>query len=215
MSIPRPVRPRALWPLLLCTGVLAVSGCWLLAAPQHRPTTPARPAATAGQAPVPSAPPDTIADGPAATPPVATPARSGPAPSVPPPLGEGLAADTAIQEALERAWPADLPVSDAQNLIAIGRDLLRADATGAGRQRWAAYFTAGGRSTGPSAAFSRFRIQAVIARKDPSAPNRAVVHAVWAAANRGGTYTDGRITDLHFLRTTTRGRQEWIPQRQP
>ncbi|MGB8947224.1 MAG: hypothetical protein WCD21_44380, partial [Streptomyces sp.] len=48
-------------------------------------------------------------------------------------------------------------------------------------------------------AFSRLRIQAAIARKDKQA-GRAVVHLVWAAADRGGTYTDGRISELYFHR---------------
>ncbi|MET9122197.1 hypothetical protein [Streptomyces sp. NPDC004528] len=135
-------------------------------------------------------------------------------PSALPPLGEGQAADSAVQAALERAWPADLPAADARDLVAEGRALLRADATGAGRDRWPAYFTAGGRSPGLAPAFSRFRIQAVIARKDPTGPGRAVVHAVWAAADRGGTYTDGRLTDLHFVHITTKGHVRWIPRPQ-
>jgi hypothetical protein len=61
-------------------------------------------------------------------------------------------------------------------------------------------------------AFSRFRIQAAIARKDERA-SRAVVHLVWAAADRGGTYTDGRITDLVFIRTN--GASPWTPLPQP
>ncbi|MFF0698484.1 hypothetical protein ACFYU4_38350 [Streptomyces tendae] len=42
-----------------------------------------------------------------------------------------------------------------------------------------------------------------------------MVHLVWAGTDRGGTHTDGRITDLHFTRTTPteEGKPAWIPQR--
>jgi hypothetical protein len=40
-----------------------------------------------------------------------------------------------------------------------------------------------------------------------------VVHLVWAGADRGGTYTDGRITNLYFARTTApEGGHAWMPQ---
>ncbi|MFF4137463.1 hypothetical protein ACFY1B_39595 [Streptomyces mirabilis] len=120
-----------------------------------------------------------------------------------------MAGDRAIQEALEAAWPADLPPGDARQLLVMGRSLLRADATGAGRGRWPTVFTAEGRALAP--AFARFRIQAAIARRD-SGGGRAVVHLVWAGADRGGTYTDGRITDWYFARTSTKGASTWTPQ---
>ncbi|WP_432198324.1 hypothetical protein [Streptomyces sp. bgisy027] len=63
----------------------------------------------------------------------------------------------------------------------------------------------------PAFAVARFRIQAAIARRDGS-PDKAVVHLVWAGQDRGGTYTDLRITDLSFTRIITKGAVTWIPQ---
>ncbi|MEV6796405.1 hypothetical protein AB0M87_31440 [Streptomyces sp. NPDC051320] len=39
-----------------------------------------------------------------------------------------------------------------------------------------------------------------------------MVHLVWAAADRGGTFTEGRITDLHFHSTGTQGGRRWSKQ---
>jgi hypothetical protein len=128
-----------------------------------------------------------------------------------PPHGEGPAGDKAIQKALEAAWPADLPTGDAQQLLAAGRALARADATGYGRARWPGVFPAAGRGLAPAFAVTRFRIQAAIARRDGGA-GTAVVHLVWAGADRGGTYTDGRIADFSFTRTTSKGVSTWTPQ---
>ncbi|WP_405477829.1 hypothetical protein [Streptomyces canus] len=141
---------------------------------------------------------------------MATPARSVPAPALPP-HGEGIAGDRAIQEALESAWPADLPAADERELLATGRALLRADATGVGRRQWPHLFTGSGQALAPAFATGRFRIQAAIARRDGS-PDKAVVHLVWAGMDRGGTFTDLRITDWFFTRTTTKGAGTWTPQ---
>ncbi|MEV0186787.1 hypothetical protein AB0I54_47595, partial [Streptomyces sp. NPDC050625] len=91
------------------------------------------------------------------------------------------------------------------------RALRRADATGIGRAKWPAVFPDAGQGLAPAFATARFRIQAAIARRAGS-PNKAVVHLVWAGADRGGTYTDGRITDWHFTRTTSKkGVSTWTP----
>ncbi|MFD7708589.1 hypothetical protein [Streptomyces sp. NPDC059786] len=119
-----------------------------------------------------------------------------------------MAGDRAIQQALEAAWPADLSIEDERHLRAAGQALLRADATGAGRARWPHVFGAPGRAVAPAFAAARFRVQAVIARRDGAA-GQAVVHLVWAGADRGGTYSDGRITDLHFTRSTAKGATTW------
>ncbi|MFE0930615.1 hypothetical protein ACFW4O_30750 [Streptomyces mutabilis] len=130
-----------------------------------------------------------------------------------PPHGEGAAGDRAIQQALESAWPADLDAVDERQLLTAGRALLRADATGVGRDQWPNYFGSTGQGVAPAFATARFRIQAAIARQD-GAPDRAVVHLVWAGTDRGGTHTDGRITDLHFTRTNPIKEEgpAWIPQ---
>ncbi|MEJ8654991.1 hypothetical protein [Streptomyces sp. MS1.AVA.4] len=131
-----------------------------------------------------------------------------------PPHGEGIAGDREIQRALESAWPADLAPEDARHLLRAGRDLLRADATGLGRAKWPAFFGDPNQAVAPAFTSARFRIQAVIARRDGAA-DRAVVHLVWAGEDRGGTYTDARITDLYFTRTTsTKGASAWNPQPQ-
>ncbi|MFF6953862.1 hypothetical protein ACFZAD_35165 [Streptomyces iakyrus] len=130
-----------------------------------------------------------------------------------PPQGEGRPGDRAIQLALQAAWPADLSPDDERQLRAVGRVLLRADATGIGRARWPGFFGHSGRAIAPAFAAARFRVQAVIARRGGAA-DRAVVHLVWAGTDRGGTYTDNRITDLHFARTTSMkdGGATWTPQ---
>ncbi|MDT0468470.1 hypothetical protein [Streptomyces gibsoniae] len=80
------------------------------------------------------------------------------------------------------------------------------------RARWPGVFTTSGQALAPAFATGGFRIQAAIARRD-GADDRAVVHLVWAGTDRGGTFTDGRITDWHFTRTTTtKGASRWTPQ---
>ncbi|WP_369362604.1 hypothetical protein AB5L52_03575 [Streptomyces sp. CG4] len=94
-----------------------------------------------------------------------------------PPHGEGAAGDRAIQQALEAAWPADLDARDERQLLAAGRELLCADATGIGRAKWPRVFPDAGQHLTPAFATARFRIQAAIARRD-GAVGQAVVHLV-------------------------------------
>jgi hypothetical protein len=212
MTTPSSRSPRL---LLVSTVVLAVAGVVLLMLPHKPNTVSATPPQAAAQAVRPSSP--STGEDPAsnsgpskATP--ATPTGSALA-SVLPPHGEGVAGDRAIQQALEAAWPADLAAEDERQLRTDGRELLRADATGIGRAKWPAFFGDPDQAIAPAFATTRFRVQAVIARRD-GADDRAVVHLVWAGTDRGGTYTDGRITDLHFIRTTSHkdGGAEWTPQ---
>ncbi|MFD8220352.1 hypothetical protein ACFV2U_43460 [Streptomyces sp. NPDC059697] len=193
MNTSTPRSPRI---LVIATVLLAVCGLGLLAVPHGREPS-GSPKAPGSSAPVPRSLAASTAKGSAAN-----------DVSALPPHGEGVAGDRAIQEALEAAWPADLPPGDARQLLAMGRSLLRADATGAGHGRWPTVFTAEGRALAP--AFARFRIQAAIARRD-NGGGRAVVHLVWAGADRGGTYTDGRITDWRFTHTTRKGSPTWTP----
>ncbi|MFB6677026.1 hypothetical protein ACFCWG_32360 [Streptomyces sp. NPDC056390] len=135
-------------------------------------------------------------------------AAPGPAGELPP-RGEGVAGDRAIQRLLERSWPADLPDEQAATLLALGRKVLLADATGLDRGQFPTAFpeAADGAET-VTPAFTRIRIQAAVARQDTRS-GRAVVHLVWAAADRGGTYTDGRLTDIPFHHA--RGDGTWTP----
>ncbi|MFE6955498.1 hypothetical protein [Streptomyces sp. NPDC057696] len=91
----------------------------------------------------------------------------------------------------------------------MGRTVLLADATGLGRGQFPTAFREkadGAVAVAP--AFTRIRIQAAVARQGTRA-GRAVVHLVWAGADRGGTYTDGRLTDIPFHHA--RGDGTWIP----
>lgn len=125
-----------------------------------------------------------------------------------PPRGEGRAGDRPIQELLERSWPADLPKRQASDLVAVGRAVLIADVTGVGRDRFPTAFPTRDEPL-IAPAFSRVRIQAAVARKDTTAKGQAVVHLVWAGADRGGTYTDGRLADLTFRHS--QGDTAWEP----
>ncbi|MFB8776320.1 hypothetical protein [Streptomyces broussonetiae] len=202
--------PRSPRLLLLSTVILAVAGAALLGVP-HGQEQPA-PVSTAQASTDPSS---------AATVPPAREPTAGTAPSATsapsavesavPPHGEGVAGDPAIQRNLEAAWPADLSPNDEQELLSAGRSLLRADATGVGRAKWPAVFPDSGQAVAPAFATARFRIQAAIARRDGSA-DKAVVHLVWAGMDRGGTFTDLRITDWFFTRTVKKGAATWTPQ---
>ncbi|MEH0424702.1 hypothetical protein [Streptomyces sp. B21-083] len=213
MTTPSSRSPR---PLLIATLVLAVAGTVLLILPARNNTASATPSPAAASAVRPSSPStgeDSAAGGPGPSKTtVAAPSASATARALPP-HGEGVAGDRAIQQALEAAWPADLPTGTERQLLTGGRELLRADATGIGRDKWPSMFGNPDQAIAPAFATARFRIQAVIAHRN-AAGDQAVVHLVWAGTDRGGTFTDGRITDLHFTRTTSKkdGGATWTPQ---
>ncbi|MBL1109405.1 hypothetical protein JK361_33315 [Streptomyces sp. 5-8] len=207
--------PRSPRLLVMSTVAFALAGVALLGMPhaQEPPVPTESSAAHATTDPSPQASTPTT-DEPTASTPASRSAASTPAASQSalPPHGEGTAGDAAIQKALEAAWPPDLPSRDARALLAAGRGLLRADATGIARARWPVVFPASRHGLAPAFATTRFRIQAAIARRDGS-PDKAVVHLVWVGTDRGGTFTDGRITDWHFTRATTqKGTSTWTPQ---
>jgi hypothetical protein len=205
--------PRSPRLLLLSTVVLAVLGGALVGMPhgQEPSASESSSIATADPSSAASAPPDdkaTVEKAPSTTPAASTPSVLE---SALPPHGEGVAGDRAVQRSLEEAWPADLPVGDERELLTAGRALLRADATGVGRAKWPDIFHDSGQAVAPAFATAHFRIQAAIARQEGS-PNKAVVHLVWAGMDRGGTFTDLRITDWYFTRTTSKGASTWTPQ---
>ncbi|GGV63303.1 hypothetical protein GCM10010277_69350 [Streptomyces longisporoflavus] len=211
---PTPTEPRsqpgAPWLLLAATLALATCSYLLLnTGPPSPPGPTARPSS-------PDTPQARQPAGPAASTRTPHTDTSSPPPSpstaaMLPPRGEGRAADQQIQRLLEEAWPADLPPAQEQQLRRDGAALLRADATGIGRDHFPTVF-GNQPDTAVAPAFSRLRIQAAIARED-TRPGRAVVHLVWAGADRGGTYTDNRITDLYFRRT--KGDGPWTPLPRP
>jgi hypothetical protein len=201
--------------LLLSTIILAVAGLALLDIPhgQEPPAPAAAPPAHAttdssSAAALPPSSKPTASTAAATATPASTPSAVA---SALPPHGEGAAGDKAIQRNLETAWPADLPTADERELLTAGRALLRADATGIGRAKWPEVFPDSGQAVAPAFATARFRIQAAIARRD-GGPDKAVVHLVWAGMDRGGTFTDLRITDWHFTRTIKKGAATWTPQ---
>lgn len=205
--------PRSPRLLLVSTVLLAFAGAALLAVP-HPPRPSPAPAlpATADPSPATRGHPAGKTSGSTASP--TAPAQSAPEvlESALPPHGEGVAGDRAIQRSLQAAWPADLPAGDERELLAAGRALLYADATGVGRAQWPDVFPDAGQEVAPAFATARFRIQAAIARRDGS-PDRAVVHLLWAGVDRGGTFTDLRITDWHFARTASKkGAAPWTWQ---
>ncbi|MFC4469244.1 hypothetical protein ACFPH6_32810 [Streptomyces xiangluensis] len=213
MTTSSPRSPRL---LLVATLVLAVAGGVLLTLPHQSNTASETPPPAAARAVRPSSPSpgdDPAASGPGPTKTTTATSTASAIASALPPHGEGVAGDRAIQQALEAAWPADLTAEDERQLRADGRELLRADATGIGHAKWPAYFGGREQAIAPAFAMAHFRVQAVIARRE-GADDRAVVHLVWAGTDRGGTYTDGRITDLHFTRTTSNkdGGAPWTPQ---
>ncbi|MFI7008862.1 hypothetical protein [Streptomyces sp. NPDC050145] len=208
-------RPKFPWLLLFLTLVFAVIGWPLVAsvlngdgAQAPRPA-PAKATGSARSAPEVSSPAGAV-PGSAATAAAASPSASQRPAGELPPRGEGPAGDRAVQQLLESAWPADLPPNVAKQLLIQGRKVLLADITGLGQDRYPTAFPDARPATAAVApAFTRIRIQAVIARKD-TAPSRAVVHLVWAGADRGGSYTDGRITDIPFT-PPTKDRSAWTP----
>ncbi|MFG2950511.1 hypothetical protein [Streptomyces adustus] len=211
--------------LLLTTAVLTAAGGVLLAPGWNTPAQQTPPAvasstlATSFPAPQKSAvttstaaPRGSTAPASATASATATATATASAASPLPGPGENAAGDPAVQSTLDAAWPADLPEQDELWLLAAGRELVRADATGVGRERWPGVFPSAGRVLSPAFGTGRFRIRAAIARRDTS-PNRAVVHVVWAGADRGGTFTDLRITDWYFTRTTSqKGVTSWTAQ---
>lgn len=207
--------PRSPRLLLLSTVLLAVAGVALLGMPHsHQEPTTAAPSPTATADPSPGASRHPTGETPVSTASSTTSAVSTPSAleSALPPHGEGVAGDRVIQRSLQASWPADLPADDERELLIAGRALLRADATGVGRAQWLTVFPNSGQEVAPAFATARFRIQAAIARRDGS-PTKAVVHLVWAGMDRGGTFTDLRISDWHFTRTTSKkGATTWTPQ---
>lgn len=199
------------WVLLLCAALFVCLAGWLLT-----PIPPVAAPARASAEPRSSGPGSSgraRAPGPDSPPVAATsahPTGPGAATSAPSPKRATAPSrvDAAVQRHLERSWPADLPQATALRLVRDGEAVLRADATGAGRDRWPTVFASSRAGAGE---FSRLRIQGAIARRDGNS-RQAVVHLVWAGADPGGSYAENRVTDIYFTRTSTKGHSVWTPQ---
>ncbi|MET9879257.1 hypothetical protein ABZZ36_32215 [Actinacidiphila glaucinigra] len=122
-----------------------------------------------------------------------------------PPPGAGPATDSLVQDALEHDTRSALPAATASRLATLAKAVWTADVTGTGRDRWPGYFT----DLAPQAIYTRFRIQAAVAGRDPKRPNGAVVRLVWAGADPAGTFLDGRTATIHL---TYKG-ASWTPVR--
>ncbi|WP_328863282.1 hypothetical protein [Streptomyces sp. NBC_00306] len=102
--------------------------------------------------------------------------------------------------------PRDLPAGLSSRLATLGRAVWSAEVTGVGRQRWPRYFT-----QPVTAIYTRVRLQAAVARRDPDHPgtNAVVVHLVWTGADPSGTYLDSRPATVRL----TREGATWNPVR--
>ncbi|MDX3075898.1 hypothetical protein [Streptomyces sp. MI02-7b] len=120
-----------------------------------------------------------------------------------PPPDAGPGADQLVQQALDQAARSGLTDATARRVVAIGRAVWTADATGTGRGRWPHYFT----GPAPAAAYTRFRIQAAVASRDPNRPQGVVVRLVWAGADPAGTFLEQRTATVRLVRKGT----SWTP----
>ncbi|MFF9690463.1 hypothetical protein [Streptomyces sp. NPDC014623] len=211
-----PPAPQGSRTLLAVACTLAATGCALVlyAMPAHHeagaPRTTPSPASATRPAALPSADATLPITAEPSTTPRAVEAAPAATPSVPaaralPEPGAGPRADPLVQDALEQALPSDLAPADEAQLTALGRAVWMAELTGAGRTKWPDYFP----DSPSAAAYSRVRIQALIARRDDSNQAGAVVHLVWAGADPAGTFMDGRTATLRF----TRQAGAWTPVR--
>ncbi|MFJ7209656.1 hypothetical protein ACIQWR_39760 [Streptomyces sp. NPDC098789] len=192
--------------LLAAALALTAAGTLATLAGLHHNTPAPTPAATTTQ-PVPrgQAHSSSAAPAPATTPPA--PATAGPQASpspdpgrrtdtpspaarsargeLPPPES-GPAADPIIQQTLDRSSTPNLPASDERALL------------DAGRAAWLV----------ETSRYTRVRIQAVTARREPGPEGsavRAVVRLVWAGADPAGTFLDGRPATLTYVQNG----QQW------
>ncbi|MFB8026867.1 MULTISPECIES: hypothetical protein [unclassified Streptomyces] len=211
-----PPSPQGSRTLLAVAGTLAATGCALVlyAMPSHHEADAPRTTPSPASATRPAALPSADATPPVTAEPSATPraVEAAPAaiPSAPaarplPEPGAGPRADPLVQDALEQALPSDLAPADEAQLTALGRAVWMAELTGAGRSKWPTYFP----DSPSAAAYSRVRIQALIARRDNNHPADAMVYLVWAGADPAGTFMDGRTASLRF----TRQAEAWTPVR--
>ncbi|MBY8889205.1 hypothetical protein K7472_30810, partial [Streptomyces sp. PTM05] len=107
-------------------------------------------------------------------------------------LGDRPAGDQAIQEVLEASSRRNLPVATEHQLTALGREVLLAEVTGAGRSTWPGYFG----STGTPWVYTRVRVQAAIARA--TSPGHADVHLVWTGTYPTGLEHDDQPATIHL-----------------
>ncbi|MFD9540856.1 hypothetical protein [Streptomyces sp. NPDC060022] len=203
--------------LFAAGGVLAATGCTLVvyAMPSGDRSAPSVPLALSSAHPAQTrSSSDTgqpASEGPGADEVSPAPAASTASPpvlveeEVLPEPGAGPRADPLVQGALDRAIPADLPAEDERQLSTLGRAVWMAEITGAGRSKWPAYFP----ESRTVAAYSRVRIQGLIARSDSEHPADAALYLVWAGADPSGTFLDGRTATLRFARQG----QLWTPVR--
>ena len=115
----------------------------------------------------------------AGTPPDPSGAGDPPA-AVPDPLA-GPVSDRYLQRVLTRTSPADLPAGQEQALVALGRRVLLADLSGAGRDQFPGYFD------GPATtSWTRVHVHAGIARTVAGRDDQIDVTLIWSATDPTG-----------------------------
>lgn len=119
--------------------------------------------------------------------------------------GEGPDGDHAVQRLLERAAPSDLPRAQQRRLVNLASRILRAEATGKGRENWPTYFP----RQPLRAPYRDVRIQAATARRDDGNADRVRVRLVWAGTDPAGQAQDGRPARILLIRHNT----AWEPTR--
>jgi hypothetical protein len=175
------------WLLCVAAVVCAAAGVGLLTQPE---ASPAAPTPTFGAA---SADP-----GAGEKPPVGAPTgglqwtlSAAPAqPTGAPMTADGPGSDRELQRRLNESTKADLAKPVEAELVALGRRVLLADVTGAGRERWPAYF-----GVGPArSVYTRVRLRAAIARAD--GPGRVRVTVLWDGTDPRGEWRDRRRAEV-------------------
>ncbi|GHC90270.1 hypothetical protein GCM10010349_78490 [Streptomyces flavofungini] len=119
--------------------------------------------------------------------------------------GDGPAGDHAVQRLLDHAAPADLPHATEKHLVALASRVLRAEATGTGREHWPRYFP----QQQLRAPYQDVRIQAGTARRVDGHRDRVRVRLVWAGTDPAGQAQDGRTAQVLLAR----GPAGWRPTR--
>jgi hypothetical protein len=94
--------------------------------------------------------------------------------------GDGPGGDRAIQQVLDDSSRPNLPQSQAQQMVELGKRIWLAQITGAGRGQWPGYF----RGADARFVYHAVRIQAAIARATGS--GQVTVNLVWAGTDPTG-----------------------------
>jgi hypothetical protein len=117
--------------------------------------------------------------------------------------GDGPGGDRAIQQVLDDSSHPNLPQSQAQQMVELGKRVWLAQITGAGRGQWPGYF----RGADAQFVYHAVRIQAAIARA--TSGGKVTVNLVWAGTDPTGQVLEDQpaTVDLQQANGT------WLPIR--